>query len=102
MKPGAITLAVIRSGPRSWARERFHASTAALAALYDPAPGRCAAIELMLITVPPGASLGRSASVTSTAVSTLASRLARHAAASPARPAGGAAPMSVFPPAQWT
>lgn len=80
-----------------------HASTAAFAAPYPPAP-RLAAIEPSVTMRASGAKRGVSAAVTSTADIKLASRLARHAAAMPARSPspGGSRSKSVFPPALFT
>jgi hypothetical protein len=74
---------------------------AAFAAPYEPAPFR-AAMEPIVTTRASSVSRGESAVVTSTAVSTLESKFARHAAARPSRSPTSVRSRSVLPPALFT
>src|SRR5580698_6375224 len=98
-----MTLAVRPRAPASADRPAVHAATAALAAPYE-VEAYSAPIEPTLMIEPPARSLPSTAVVVSTALSRLASRFARQAAAtrssSATAPPGSAAGAvkSVLPP----
>src|SRR5262245_50337574 len=109
-RPGEMTFTVMPRAPRSPARLAVHASIAAFAAPYEPAPLR-AAIELKFITRAPSDRRASSALVTSTADSRFASKFSRHCAAIVTSPSdvvasgvgsSGSCCRSVLPPALFT